>query len=114
LNGTKRRIVNLLKHRISFETAVLAFDDPFALTRHDEFVTEEERWITLASVSPDAVLFIVHTGFEEDGFEEDGEEGTRIISARRATPRERKTYEEAKRAAKTGYRRDFRDERGRH
>jgi len=52
------------------------------------------------------VLFIVHTGFEEDGFEEDGEEGTRIISARRATPRERKTYEEAKRAAKTGYRRD--------
>jgi hypothetical protein len=109
LNGTKRRIVNLLKHRISFETAVLAFDDPFALTRHDEFVTEEERWITLASVSPDAVLFIVHTGFEEDG-----EEGTRIISARRATPRERKTYEEAKRAAKTGYRRDFRDERRRH
>jgi hypothetical protein len=58
---------NLLKHPISFQTAVLAFDDPFALTRRDEYVTEEERWITLGSVSPDAVLFIVHTGFEDDG-----------------------------------------------
>ena len=77
---------NLLKHRISFETAVLAFDDPFALTRRDEFVTEEERWITLGSVSRGAVLFMVHTRSEEDD-----EEGTRIISARRATPRERKT-----------------------
>jgi hypothetical protein len=56
---TKNR-ANLLKHRISFETAVLAFGDPHALTQRDEFVTAEERWITLGSVNPDAVLFIVH------------------------------------------------------
>jgi uncharacterized DUF497 family protein len=35
------------------------------------------------------VLVVVHTSRDEDG-----EEVTRIISARRATPRERRFYEE--------------------
>jgi uncharacterized protein (DUF4415 family) len=43
---------NLVKHRVSFETAALAFDDPYALTQRDELSDEEERWITLGSASP--------------------------------------------------------------
>jgi uncharacterized DUF497 family protein len=38
--------LNLLKHRVHFETAGLAFDDPHALRQRDESTSEEERWIT--------------------------------------------------------------------
>ncbi|MGB2606568.1 MAG: BrnT family toxin, partial [Candidatus Sulfotelmatobacter sp.] len=34
---------NLLKHHLRFETAALAFDDPYALTQRDESSDEEER-----------------------------------------------------------------------
>jgi uncharacterized DUF497 family protein len=54
---------NLLKHGVRFETAALAFNDPNALTQRDELSAEEERWITLGSVTRDAVLFVVHTCF---------------------------------------------------
>src|SRR5579864_9521033 len=91
---------NLLKHRVRFETATRVFDDPYALTLRDESCEEEERWITLGSVSSGAVLFVVHTCFERDEVE-----AARIISARAATPRERRSYEEAKQGAKTRYRR---------
>jgi uncharacterized protein len=52
---------NLLKHAVRFETAALAFEDPYALTQRDESTTEEERWITLGSLGPATVLFVVHT-----------------------------------------------------
>jgi uncharacterized protein len=100
---------NLLKHHVRFETAFLAFDDAYALTLRDESSDEEERWITLGSVSLGAVFFIVHTCFERDGVE-----GMRIVSARTATPHERRSYEEAKQGAKTRHRRHLRDERRRH
>jgi uncharacterized DUF497 family protein len=74
--------LNLLKHRVHFETAGLAFDDPHALTQRDESTSEEERWITIGSISRGTVLFIVHTCFERDG-----EEAMRIISARLASRR---------------------------
>src|SRR5271154_190405 len=85
---------------VRFETAALAFDDPRALTQRDESSDEEDRWITLGSVSPGSVLFVVHTYFEQAG-----EEAVRIISARTATRRERKRYEEANQRTKTRYRR---------
>ena len=100
---------NLLKHDVRFETATLAFDDPCALTQRDESTDEEERWITLGSVSPGTVLFVVHTWRERSK-----EEIIRIISARPATPRERKRYEEAHQRAKTRHRRHRGDERRRY
>jgi uncharacterized DUF497 family protein len=100
---------NLLKHDVRFETAVLVFNDPDALTQRDESSEEEERWITLGSVTRDAVLFVVHTCFEQLG-----EEAVRIVSARTATPRERKTYEEAHQRTKTRYRRHRGHERRGH
>lgn len=50
---------NLLKHDVRFETAALVFDDPHSLTQRDEYAGEEERWITLGSVSLGTVLFVV-------------------------------------------------------
>jgi hypothetical protein len=41
---------NLLKHDVRFETAVLVFDDPHALTQRDQSCNDEERWITLGAV----------------------------------------------------------------
>src|SRR5258707_2157847 len=91
---------HLLKHDIRFETAALVFDDPYALTQLDDSPGEEERWITLGSVSQDTVLFVVHIWRERDK-----EEVIRVISAGAATPRERKGYEEANRGTKTRHRR---------
>jgi uncharacterized DUF497 family protein len=100
---------NLLKHNVRFETAALTFGDPCALTQRDESADEEERWITIGAIAPGAVLFVVHTCFEQHG-----EEAIRIISARAATPRERKSYEEAQQGTKTRYRRHPSHERRRH
>jgi uncharacterized DUF497 family protein len=100
---------NLVKHDVRFETAALVFDDPWALTQRDESTREEERWITLGSISLGVVLFVVHTCFEQDG-----EEIMRIISARAATPRERRGYEEAKQGTKKRHRRHRGHEGRRH
>ncbi len=91
---------NLVKHGIRFETAALAFDDPYAVTQLDDSSDEEERWITLGAVGPGAILVVVHTWTEEEG-----EAVTRIISARAAESHERRAYEEAHQRAKARYRR---------
>jgi uncharacterized protein len=81
---------NLAKHRISFDAARLVFDDPHALSQLDRIEGAEERWQTIGLAGGIAVLLVVHTSREYDG-----EEVVRIISARKATPRERKAYDEA-------------------
>ena len=80
---------NLAKHCVSFETAMLVFDDPYALSRFDRIKDGEERWQTLGVAEGIAVLLVAHVDFEEDG-----EAAIRIISARKATRHERKLYEE--------------------
>jgi uncharacterized DUF497 family protein len=104
-----KNLRNLRKHAVRFETAVLVFDDPCALTQREESTDEEERWITVGSVSPGTVLFVVHTLREKSE-----EEVIRIISARTAESRERKMYEEAQQGTKARYRRHRRHERRRH
>lgn len=85
---------NLRKHGLSFETAALAFEDSLALTTLDPTAAGEERWHTIGKMGEAAVLLVVHTVREE----QDGEV-FRIISARKATPLERRSYEEAHRQA---------------
>ncbi len=41
---------NLRKHKISFESAKLIFDDPHALNIQDRIVEDEERWQTLGRI----------------------------------------------------------------
>lgn len=80
---------NKTKHKVGFELASQVFADPNALSIQDRSVMDEERWQTLGSVGGVALLLVAHTCQEENG-----EETIRIITARKATPRERKAYEE--------------------
>jgi uncharacterized DUF497 family protein len=41
---------NLHKHDVRFETAVLVFDDPYAITQRDVTFEDEERWITVGAI----------------------------------------------------------------
>ncbi|MFY9689816.1 MAG: BrnT family toxin [Candidatus Acidiferrales bacterium] len=80
---------NLAKHKVSFETAKLVFDDPRAVSRLDRVEDGEERWQTLGLVDGIVVLLVAHTYRDNDG-----EELIRIISARKATAHERMVYEQ--------------------
>lgn len=81
---------NRQKHKLSFETASLVFNDPFAASRPDIY-PDEERWQTIGMIGQ-LIVLVVHTVPEVDATT--GEETGRIISARKATPHERRTYEE--------------------
>lgn len=79
---------NLRKHRVSFDDAATAFADDLLLTMlDDEHSGFEQRWISLGQSRGGRLLVVVHTYRET-------EDATvvRIISARRATPRERRRY----------------------
>lgn len=80
----------MVKHRVSFETATRAFADPFLLTQQDRMENGEHRWQTIGMVEGHLVLLVAHTVGEDD----DGTEVLRIISARKAEPKERKRYEQ--------------------
>lgn len=82
---------NLEKHRISFDAACLVFDDPRRLTGPDPHPDNDRlRTIGVIGAVTSVVVFVVHT----EGEGNDGEEVRRIISARKATPAERKRYAE--------------------
>jgi uncharacterized DUF497 family protein len=85
----QKNAANRRKHRVSFETATVAFDDPGQLLIFDRIVDGEERWQTIGLVDG-VLLLVVHTMEAEDG-----EELLRLISARKAEPRERRLYDDA-------------------
>jgi uncharacterized DUF497 family protein len=80
---------NLRKHGIRFEEAARVFDDPLHLTEQERIEGGEYRWQTIGQIFGIIVIVVAHT-IEGIG---DADETVRIISARRATPRERKRYE---------------------
>ena len=74
----------------AYEKASYVFADPFALNKYDDEHSEsEDRWTLLGKSLSEAVIVVVHT-FRDD----DGKESVRIISARRATKREKQAYHE--------------------
>ena len=83
---------NFRKHGVTFETAVRVFADPLATTKFDGVERGERRWRTVGKIDGIGLIFVAHTIWEED---EDGQgvEIIRIISARRATARERRRHE---------------------
>ncbi len=80
---------NYVKHGIRFETAAMVFDDPYHVSQLDRVVDGEERWKTMGLIGGLVIVIVAHTYREQNG-----EETVRIISARKATKRERKHYEE--------------------
>ena len=87
-NETKAA-ANLRKHGIRFEEAALVFDDPLHLTQQERIEGGEYRWQTTGQILGIVIVVVAHTS-EWIGHPD---ETIRIISARRATPRERKRYE---------------------
>jgi uncharacterized DUF497 family protein len=80
---------NQAKHGVSFEEAATAFLDPDGLDGEDvHHSTSEARRLRLARSSLGRVMMIAYTIRRQDN-----EEITRIISARRASQKERKKYE---------------------
>ena len=68
------------------------FDDPFCVTFPERAVDGEERWHAIGLIAGIAITVVVHTHRVE---ESEGKSVVRIISARRATRREREIYAEA-------------------
>lgn len=78
---------NAPKHHVSFEEAATVFEDPLELTVPDpNHSTEEERYVSVGRSTAGRLLVV---GYSERGSK------IRVISARRATMRERHDYEEA-------------------
>ncbi|HTB84367.1 MAG TPA: BrnT family toxin [Candidatus Sulfotelmatobacter sp.] len=78
---------NLAKHHVSFQEATTMFGDPESLTIPDPAHSQtENRFIILGRSYLGRILVVVHT---ERG------DNIRIISARPASRRERKNYEQA-------------------
>jgi uncharacterized protein len=79
---------NRQKHGVSFDEATTIFTDPLSLTISDPDHSErEERWLLLGRSKAGALLVVTYV-----------ERGVRIrlISARTATRRERRDYEETR------------------
>jgi hypothetical protein len=81
--------INLAKHRVSFEIATRVFADPYAMVEQDRFENGEYRWQALGLVEGHLLLLVAHTVRDDDSIEV-----IRIISARRAEPKERRRYEQ--------------------
>lgn len=81
----RKNRANRKKHGVSFETASLVFDDPFHLSVQDREIDGEARWQTIGMIAKLQVLVVAHT-VDEDA------ELIRILSARKATRRERSIY----------------------
>ncbi len=81
---------NRKKHGISFEEAAEIFDDPFHISILDKrFDYFDERWITIGLTKNGKVTIVGHLYY----LTEEGEEITRVITARKATKKERDQYE---------------------
>jgi uncharacterized DUF497 family protein len=79
-----KAVINARKHGVTFEEAVTVFADPLA--RLVEDALHSDRSLLVGESAVGRVLVVV--------FVELSEEAARIVSARRATSRERRNYEE--------------------
>lgn len=82
----RKATANLRKHGVSFEEAATVFSDPLSLSIPDpDHSEDEERFLLVGTSFQGQVLVVAHS---ERG------DRVRVISARAATARERRAYEE--------------------
>jgi len=80
---------NRVNHGVTFDEGATIFKDPWALSVFDPDHSDfEERWITMGISEKGRLLVMIHT------FREESESAVtiRIISSRKATKHETKTY----------------------
>ena len=77
---------NLAKHEVTFEEAATVFGDPLGrITSDPRHSLDEERFVLLGFSKQQRLVVVMFV---------EREEAIRIISARRAIPRERRDYEQ--------------------
>lgn len=82
----RKERANQRKHSVSFEEAITVFADENARLKHDpDHSQDEDRFILLGFSAKLRMLVVVHA-YRQD------EKEIRIISARKAVPKERKQY----------------------
>jgi uncharacterized DUF497 family protein len=83
----EKDLSNQRKHGVSFAEAKTVFNDPRSITiADDEHSDEEDRYIDMGISSRGRLIVVSYT---------EREPNIRIISCRKATKSERKTYEQA-------------------
>ena len=80
----RKATANRAKHGVSFEEAQTAFADPLGAYYPDKL--HEERFVLIGYSKRRRLLYVVHAEVTADAI--------RIISARRATKREKAHYED--------------------
>ena len=85
---TEKALSNSKRHHVTFEEASTAFSDSLALTIDDPLHSDDEqRFVLIGRSYRNRLLVVIHT---ERG------DNIRIISARKATRKERAYYESNK------------------
>ena len=80
----RKAVANLTKHGVDFADAALSLEDTRALTAPDPDAVDEERFVTIGMDPHGRVLVTVYAYADEN---------RRLISARKASPGERRHYE---------------------
>jgi uncharacterized DUF497 family protein len=84
----RKAAANLRKHGVDFHEAGTVLADTLSTTFPDpDHSVDETRYLTIGASAQGRILVVVHT---------DRADAVRLISARRATARERRFYEEGK------------------
>ena len=81
----KKNAINLRKHGVSLSEGDGVLNDPLALTIEDPSAEGEQRFVTLGANALGELMVVVWTGRGDE---------IRTISVRRATAKERRSYEE--------------------
>ena len=81
----KKDTANLKKHGVSLTEGDGVLSDALAVTIEDELVEGEQRFVTLGANTFGSLMVVVWTPRDDE---------VRIISVRRPTPKERRSYEE--------------------
>ena len=82
----KKDAANIRKHGVSLSEGDGVLNDPLALTVEDDSAEGEHRFVTIGMNLLGSLMVVVHTPRQD---------GARIISVRKADPRERRNYEKS-------------------
>ncbi len=80
----KKNAANIRKHGVSLSEGDGVLSDPLALTKEDDAVESEQRFVAIGLNTFGALMVVVFTHRDDD---------IRFISVRNATPKERRMYE---------------------
>ena len=82
----KKDAANFKRHGVSLSEGDGVLNDPLALTVEDDSAEGEHRFVTIGMNLLGSLMVVIHTPRQD---------GARIISVRKADPKERRNYEKS-------------------